>query len=54
MANPPSDQGRRLGCIWSARGILTPSHQPRDQIATASSSNATTTRSFTGSSTDPA
>jgi hypothetical protein len=31
--------------------MLTPSHQPRDQIAKASSSNATAIRWFTGSST---
>jgi hypothetical protein len=31
------------------RRMLTPNHEPRDQMANASSSNATATRWFTGS-----
>src|SRR5512132_1674568 len=40
-----------LCCVWSAHGRLTPCPQIQDQIAKASSSNATATRWFTGSST---
>jgi hypothetical protein len=38
-------------CVWSMLDMLKPSRKPRGQIAKASSSNATSSRRFTGAST---
>ena len=41
----------RRCCVWSMLDMLKPSRKPRGQIAKASSSNATSSRRFTGAST---
>jgi pimeloyl-ACP methyl ester carboxylesterase len=46
----PMTFGRRC-CVWSMLDMLKPSRKPRGQIAKASSSNATSSRRFTGAST---